>query len=44
MRKNIINFFHTVIIAGVLLSLSGCGYKKPPVYVDDTKKEQQIKK
>ncbi len=44
MCKNIINFFHAVIIAGVLLSLSGCGYKAPPVYVDDTKKEQKIKK
>jgi len=41
MSKNIINFFHAFIIAGILLSVSGCGFKGPPVYVDDTKKEQQ---
>ena len=44
MCKNLINFFHAVIIAGVLLSLSGCGYKSAPMYVDDSNKEQQIKK
>jgi len=35
MTKYFIHFFHAVIIAGVLLSFSGCGYKGPPVYVDD---------
>lgn len=31
MSKNIVNFFHTLIIAGVLFSFSGCGYKADPV-------------
>ncbi len=44
MGKNIINFFHALIIAGILLSLNGCGYKAPPTYVADTQKEQQINK
>jgi predicted small lipoprotein YifL len=37
MSKNFAGIFHAVIITLFLLSLSGCGYKAPPVYVDDTK-------
>jgi hypothetical protein len=37
MTKNFINFFHAIIIAGFILSFSGCGYKAPPVYVEDNK-------
>ncbi|GGD46437.1 hypothetical protein GCM10012288_20840 [Malaciobacter pacificus] len=39
MTKNFIHFFHVVIIAGILLSVSGCGYKGDPVYVQDQTKE-----
>ncbi|WP_164969307.1 lipoprotein [Halarcobacter anaerophilus] len=41
MTKYFIQFFHVVIIAGILLSLSGCGYKAPPTYVDD---KQEVSK
>ena len=45
MTKYFINFFHTLIIAGFILSFSGCGYKGPPVYVDeDIQSQQQNKK
>ncbi|WP_258239452.1 lipoprotein [Arcobacter sp. LA11] len=37
MTKNFIHFFHAIIIAGVLLSFGGCGYKGPPVYEGDKK-------
>ena len=33
MTKYFINFFHTLIIAGFILSFSGCGFKDDPVYV-----------
>ena len=39
MTKYFINFFHTLIIAGFILSFSGCGYKGDPIYV---KKDAQI--
>lgn len=35
MTKYFINFFHALIIAGFILSFSGCGYKADPVYVPD---------
>lgn len=37
-RDNVTGFFHTLIIAFILLNLGGCGYKKPPYYeekIDD---------
>ncbi|WP_298753148.1 hypothetical protein [uncultured Arcobacter sp.] len=37
MSKNFVSIFHAVIITLFILSFSGCGYKAPPVYVDDTK-------
>ncbi|WP_267285272.1 hypothetical protein [Halarcobacter mediterraneus] len=39
MTKYFVNFFHTLIIAGILLSFSGCGYKDNPTYVDNNKKQ-----
>jgi predicted small lipoprotein YifL len=39
MTKYFINFFHTLIIAGFILSFSGCGYKGDPIYI---KKDAQI--
>ncbi|QKF73008.1 hypothetical protein AFAEC_0833 [Aliarcobacter faecis] len=39
MSKNVINFFHTLIIAGVLFSFSGCGYKADPVYKPNDKQQ-----
>ncbi|MDD3007949.1 MAG: hypothetical protein PHQ70_03655 [Arcobacter sp.] len=33
MTKYFINFFHTLIIAGFILSFSGCGYKDDPIYL-----------
>jgi len=39
MSKNIVNFFHTLIIAGVLFSFSGCGYKADPVYKPSNSQE-----
>lgn len=33
MTKYFINFFHTLIIAGFILSFSGCGYKDNPIYL-----------
>ncbi|WP_265588967.1 hypothetical protein [Candidatus Marinarcus aquaticus] len=39
MSKNFVNFFHAAIIAVFLLSLSGCGYKADPVYVNE---QQQV--
>ncbi|AXK48775.1 hypothetical protein ATR_0909 [Aliarcobacter trophiarum LMG 25534] len=43
MVKNFINIFHVLIIAGVLFSFSGCGYKADPVYApsDNQQKTQQ---
>lgn len=41
MTKNFIQFFHVVIIAGILLSANGCGYKGDPVYV---KTQKEVKK
>ena len=35
MTKYFINFFHGLIIAGFILSFSGCGHKGPPVYSPD---------
>ncbi|MGB1227371.1 MAG: hypothetical protein ACPG9K_05710 [Poseidonibacter sp.] len=34
MTKYFIQFFHTLIIAGFILSFNGCGYKGDPVYVE----------
>ncbi|QKF58987.1 hypothetical protein ACNSOP_08430 [Aliarcobacter lanthieri] len=39
MSKYFINFFHSLIIAGVLFSFSGCGYKADPVYSPNDKQE-----
>lgn len=36
MSKNIIKFFHILIISGFILVSSGCGYKGPPKYVPST--------
>jgi len=33
MTKYFINFFHALIIAGFILSFSGCGYKDDPIYL-----------
>ena len=33
MTKYFTNFFHTLIIAGFILSFSGCGYKDTPTYL-----------
>ncbi len=33
--NNLSGIFHLVIIAMFLLGLSGCGYKKPPYYLED---------
>ena len=38
MTKNIVKFFHVVIIATFLLCFSGCGYKGDPVYLDKSSK------
>ena len=35
MTKYFIQFFHTLIIAGFILSFNGCGYKGDPKYVED---------
>jgi predicted small lipoprotein YifL len=43
MSKNIIKFFHAVIITAFLLGVTGCGYKGDPVYVDDSKQQEQQK-
>jgi len=37
MTKYFIQFFHTLIISGFILSFSGCGYKGDPVYIDKNK-------
>ncbi len=39
MTKYFINFFHTLIVAGFILSFSGCGYKGDPIYI---KKDAQV--
>ena len=39
MTKYFTNFFHTLIIAGVLFSFSGCGYKADPIYAPSDKQE-----
>ena len=44
MTKYFIQFFHTVIIAGFVLSFSACGYKGDPVYVSDNTAKIKIKK
>ncbi len=41
--NNLRSIFHIVIIAGILLSLSGCGYKGDPYY-DDAKVPQNKNK
>lgn len=41
MSKNIVNFFHAIIIAGVLFSFSGCGFKADPVYKPSNKQESK---
>ena len=33
--KNLIGVFHALIIASLLLSLSGCGYKDAPYYSEE---------
>ena len=43
MTKYFVNFFHGLIIAGFILSLSGCGYKGDPIYIKkDSSTEQNI--
>jgi predicted small lipoprotein YifL len=37
MRNYLINCFHITIIAFVVFSFIGCGYKTPPVYVPKDK-------
>ncbi len=39
MVKNVVKFFHTLIIAGILFSFSGCGYKADPVYKPNTQQQ-----
>ncbi|WP_265735152.1 hypothetical protein [Aliarcobacter cryaerophilus] len=39
MIKNFVNIFHAFIIAGVLFSFSGCGFKANPVYKPSDKQE-----
>ena len=41
MSKNIVKFFHTIIIAGVLFSFSGCGFKANPVYKPNDKQQEK---
>ena len=36
--KNLISIFHGVIIASLLLGVSGCGYKAAPYYIDEAPK------
>ncbi len=44
MTKYFINFFHGLIIAGFILSFSGCGYKADPIYIKkDVQAEQNNK-
>lgn len=40
MIKNFINIFHAFIIAGVLFSFSGCGFKADPVYKPSDKQQK----
>lgn len=37
MSKNFASIFHAIIITLFLLSLSGCGFKADPKYVDNSK-------
>lgn len=43
-----IKYFTYAIIAGFILSLSGCGYKGDPVYIEDkqveTKQKSEVSK
>jgi predicted small lipoprotein YifL len=39
MIKNFVNIFHAFIIAGVLFSFSGCGFKANPVYKPSDKQQ-----
>ncbi|MDD4329302.1 MAG: hypothetical protein PHD79_05055 [Aliarcobacter sp.] len=41
MTKYFINFFHGLIIAGFILSFSGCGYKGDPVYIQEDSSVKQ---
>ncbi|MCT7501480.1 hypothetical protein N5S92_05720 [Aliarcobacter cryaerophilus] len=41
MIKNFINIFHAFIIAGVLFSFSGCGFKANPVYKPNDKQQEK---
>jgi predicted small lipoprotein YifL len=43
MRNYLINCFHVTIIAFVVLSFVGCGYKTAPVYVPKDKVEKDAK-
>lgn len=36
MSKNIIKFFHVIIISSLILGFSACGYKGPPKYMDSS--------
>lgn len=39
--NNLSSIFHVAIIALLLLSASGCGYKGDPYYGDETPKKQK---
>ncbi len=41
MIKSFINIFHAFIIAGVLFSFSGCGYKGDRVYKPNDKQQEK---
>ncbi|MGD9625018.1 MAG: hypothetical protein AB7U51_10220 [Arcobacter sp.] len=43
MTKYFINFFHTLIIAGFILSFNGCGYKGDPIYLQSDSSVSQTK-
>ncbi len=45
MTKYFVNFFHGLIIAGFILSFSGCGYKDNPKYISkDSSNQKEISK
>ena len=41
MTKYFINFFHMLIVAGFILSFSGCGYKDDPKYIQQDSSTEQ---
>ncbi|MFA9374039.1 hypothetical protein [Poseidonibacter sp.] len=41
MTNYFIHFFHSLIIAGFILSFNGCGYKGDPIYVSEKTTQNQ---